>query len=141
MVPTYDDKRKVVITGGTNPVTGKTHFRLSANASKEAALAFLKQIRRYYPDAEIVIMLDRAPSHKSIIVKEYVDQDEKMHFIRLPRYTPKLNKQEDIWKWLRKKVSHNFLFDDPKSLAKAIRDGYRYLQAHPERIISLTGSV
>lgn len=70
MVPTYDDKRKVVITGGTNPVTGKTHFRLSTNASREAALAFLKQMRRYYPDAEIVIMLDRAPSHKSAIVRE-----------------------------------------------------------------------
>jgi len=141
MVPTYDDKRKVVITGGTNPVTGKTHFRLSTNASKEAALAFLKQIRRYYPDAEIVIMLDRAPSHKSAIVREYVDQDEKMHLIRLPRYTPKLNKQEDIWKWFRRRVSHNFLFDGPKSLSKAIRDGYRYLQSHPERVISLTGSV
>jgi len=140
-VPTYDDKRKVVITGGTNPVTGKTHFRLSTNASKEAALAFLKQIRRYYPDAEIVIVLDRAPSHKSTIVKEYVNQDKKMHLKRLPRYAPKLNNQGGIWKWFRKRVPHNFLFDGPKSLAESIRDGYRYLQGHPERVISLTGSV
>lgn len=141
MIPTYDDKRQVVITGGTNPVTGKTHFRLSTNASKEAALAFLKQIRRSYPDAEIVIMLDGAPSHKSHIVREYVNQDKKMHLTPLPSYAPKLNKQEDIWKWFRKRVSHNFLFDGPKSLAKAIRDSYRYLQGYPERVISLTGSV
>jgi len=141
MVPTYDDKRKVVITGGTNPVTGKTHFRLSTNASKEAALAFLKQIRRFYPDAEIVVILDRAPSHKSIIVKEYVNQDKKMHLMPLPRYAPKLNGQEGIWKWFRKRVGHNFLFDGPRFLSKAIRDGYRYLQGHPERVISLTGSV
>ena len=74
-------------------------------------------------------------------MKEYVDQDEKMHLVCLPRYAPKLNIQEDVWKWFRKKVSHNFLFDGPKSLAKAIRDGYRYLQAYPKRVISLTGSV
>jgi len=96
MVPIYDNKRQVVITGGTNPVTGKTHFRRSSNATKEAALAFLKQIRRYYPDAEIVVLLDRAPSHKSHIVREYVIQDKKMHLKCLPKYSPKLNKQEDI---------------------------------------------
>jgi len=57
----------------------------------------------------------------------------------LPKTPLGLNIQEDIWKWLRKRITHNFLFDDPKSLAKIIRDGYRYLQAHPERVISLTG--
>ena len=139
-IPTYDDKRKVVITGGTNPATGKTHFRLSTNASKEAALAFLKQMRRCYPDADIVILLDGAPSHKSIIVKEYVNQDKKMHLKPLPKYAPKLNDQEGIWKWFRKRVSHNFLFDGPKELSKAIRDGYRYLQGYPELVISLTGN-
>jgi transposase len=141
MIPTHNDKRKVVITGGTNPLTGKTHFRLSTNATKEAALAFLKQIRRYYPDAEIVILLDRSRSHKSHIVREYVVSDKRMHLILLPKYSPKLNKQEDIWKWFRKRVSHNFLFDNPKALANAIRDGYRYLQGQPERVLSLTGNM
>jgi len=139
-IPTYDDKRKVVITGGTNPATGKTHFRLSTNASKEAALAFLKQIRRIYPGAEIVVLLDGAPSHKSHIVREYAMHDKKMHLIPLPKYAPKLNDQEGIWKWFRKRVSHNFLFDGPKALSKAIRDAYRYLQGYPELVISLTGN-
>jgi hypothetical protein len=95
-IPTHDDKRKVVITGGTNPVTGKIHFRLSGSASQEAALAFLKQIRRRYPGEEIVILLDRGPSHKAGIVKEYAKQDGKMHLIRLPAYAPELDIQEDI---------------------------------------------
>jgi transposase len=141
MIPTHDDKRKVVITGGTNPVTGKTHFRLSESASQEAALAFLKQIRQRYPNMEIVILLDSGPSHKANILKEYVMQDKKMHLKRLPKYSPKLNIQEDIWKWLRKRVTHNFLFDCPKSMGNAIRNSYRYLQGHPERVISLTGKV
>jgi len=33
------------------------------------------------------------------------------------------------------------LFDGPKSLAEAIRNSYRYLQVHPERVITLTGKV
>ena len=140
-IPTYDDKRQVVITGGTNPVTGKTHFYLSANANQKAALAFLKQIRRYNPQTEIVVLLDGAPSHKANIIKEYVKQDTRMHLLPLPKYAPKLNIQEDIWKWFRKRVSHNFLFEAPKSLANAIRDNYRYLQGNPERVISLTGNV
>jgi transposase len=141
MIPTHDDKRKVVITGGTNPVTGKTHFYLSESASQKAALAFVKQMRRCYPDMEIVILLDGAPSHKANILKEYVKQDKKIHLEPLPSYAPKLNIQEDIWKWLRKRITHNFLFDTPKALANAIRNSYRYLQGHPERVISLTGKV
>ena len=141
MIPTHDDKRKVVITGGTNPVSGKTHFYLSESASQEAALAFVKQMRRRYPDMEMVILLDGAPSHKANILKEYAKHDKKIHLKPLPKYAPKLNIQEDIWKWLRKRITHNFLFDGPKSLSKAIRDGYRYLQGHPERVLSLTGKV
>jgi transposase len=141
MIPTHDDKRKVVITGGTNPVTGKTHFYLSESASQKAALAFVKQMRRRYPDMEMVILLDGAPSHKANILKEYVKQDKKIHLEPLPSYAPKLNIQEDIWKWLRKRISHNFLFDTPKALANAIRNSYRYLQGHPERVISLTAKV
>jgi transposase len=141
MIPTHNDKRKVVITGGTDPLTGKTYFRLSTRANKEAALAFLKQIRRHYPDAEIVVLLDSSRAHKSRIVKEYVSSDKKIHLVFLPKYSPKLNKQEDIWKWFRKRVSHNFLFDSPKALADAIRDGYRYLQRYPQRVLSLVGNM
>lgn len=141
MIPTHDDKRKVVITGGTDPVSGKTHFYLSESAAQEAALTFVKQIRRRYPDMEIVILLDGAPSHKANILKEYAEQDKKLHLEPLPKYSPKLNIQEDIWKWLRKRITHNFLFDDPKALANAIRNSYRYLQGHTERVISLTGKV
>jgi transposase len=141
MIPTHDDKRKVVITGGTNPVTGKTHFHLSESASQKAALAFVKHLRRLYPDMEIIILLDGGPSHKAHILKEYVKQDKMIHLKPLPQYAPKLNIQEDIWKWLRKRITHNFLFDAPKAMAHAIRNSYRYLQGHPERVISLTGKV
>ena len=130
-----------MITGGTNPLTGKTHFYLSTNANQKAALAFMKQIRRHNPQAKIMIILDGAPSHKANIIKEYVKQDTSMHLIPLPRYSPKLNIQEDIWKWLRKRITHNFMFDGPRDLSEAIRNNYRYLQAHPERVISLTGKV
>ena len=114
---------------------------MSTNANKEAALAFLKQIRRYYPDSEIVVLLDNSRAHKSHIVREYVVSDNRMHLILLPKYSPKLNKQEDIWKWFRKRVSHNFLFDSPNDLANAIRDGYRYLQRYPQRVLSLVGNM
>ena len=74
-------------------------------------LAFLKQIRQRYPDMEIIILLDGGPSHGANILKEYVIQDKKIHLEPLPKYAPKLNIQEDIWKWLRKRITHNFLFD------------------------------
>lgn len=141
MVPTYDDKGKIVVTGGSNPLTGKTHYRLSANESKEATLAFLIQIRQNYPEMEIVIILDNDSTHHAYIVKDYAMQDKKMHLKYLPSYAPELNVQENVWKWLRKRVTHNYLFENLKALGKGIQDNYRYLQGHPERVISLTGSV
>jgi len=140
-VPTYDDRGKVVISGGSDPVTGKTHFRLSGKESKEATLAFLKQIRQNYPESEIVIVLDNDSAHHAHIVKDYVEQDEKMHLKYLPSYSPHLNVQENIWKWLRKRVTHNFLFEHLDALSDGIRNAYRYLQGQPERVISMTGNV
>lgn len=139
-IGTYDDKSKIVITGGSNPVTGKTHYRLSSKESKEATLAFLMQIRRNYPDMEIVIVLDNDSSHHAYIVKDYVEQDKNMHLKYLPSYAPELNDQENIWKWMRKRVTHNFMFENLKALGKGIQDSYRYLQGHPERVLSLTGN-
>ncbi len=141
MIPTYDDKSKIVITGGTNPVVGKTHFRLSPSDSKEYILEFLKQIRRNYPGLDIVIVLDNDSSHKAKIVKKYVTQDQKMRLKYLPSYAPQLNIQENIWKWLRKRVTHNYLFESLIALGNGIRDSYRYLQGHPDKVISLSGNV
>jgi len=141
VIPTYDDKSKVVIIGGTNPVAGKTHFRLSPSDSKEAILEFLKQIRRSYPELEMVIVLDNDSSHKAKIVKEHVTQDQKLCLKYLPSYAPELNIQENIWKWLRKRVTHNYLFENLNALSNGIRDSYRYLQGHPEKVISLSGNV
>ncbi len=62
-------------------------------------------------------------------------------FINIPSQVFPELKQEYIWKWFRKRVSHNFLFDSPNALSNAIRDGYRYLQRYPQRVLSLVGNM
>lgn len=53
---------------------------------------------------------------------------------RLPSYSPKLNPIERFWKVLRRRATHNRLFDTLADLKQSIRNSLRYFQTMRERV-------
>ena len=57
----------------------------------------------------------------------------------LPTYSPTLNVIERLWKYLRRRVTHNHLFQSITELLAAVEDVVHTLSSQPEMVLSITG--
>jgi transposase len=60
-----------------------------------------------------------------------------LEFYRLPSYSPQLNVIERFWKLLRRRATHNRLFDRLADLRQSIRASLSYYQTMRGRVRSL----
>jgi putative transposase len=65
-------------------------------------------------------------------------QDE-IELVCLPTYSPKLNPVERFWKHLRRKVTHNHLFQTMEQLMEAVSSFFRDMAAAPDLVRHVTG--
>ena len=127
-VPTGDEHTKVQVYGAVAPLTGRTHYRISATLSKGHFATFLRQLERYYRGKHVLIVHDRAEQHRGPVVDMVVQEAEgRLMLMPQPRYSPNLNPQEGIWKWMRRAVTHNHWFATLQEECQAIRDFFCYL--------------
>jgi transposase len=121
---------------GAKRQTGKSKSR----RLQEAFAAHLRHVGRLYPrdrHARVVLLLDNAPWHAGQPVREALADNPHLELKRLPSYSPKLNPIERLWKALRRRATHNRLFDTLADLRRSIRNSLRYFQTMRERVKSL----
>ncbi len=58
----------------------------------------------------------------------------------LPTYSPKLNLIERLWKHLRRKVTHNHLFDGIANLVAAVEKFFTDLDGRRSEVLSVIGN-
>jgi transposase len=90
--------------------TGKSKNR----RMQEAFAEHLRHVGRVYPKdkyPEVVLLIDNAPWHTGKLVNEALADNPHLKFQRLPSYSPQLNPIERFWKKLRRRATHNRLFD------------------------------
>lgn len=69
--------------------------------SKEM-LEFLKQLVEHNKDKKVFLIWDNYKVHKAKIIEEFAElHKEYLFLINLPPYSPMLNPQENVWKWLK----------------------------------------
>jgi transposase len=109
---------------------------------QEAFAAHLRHIGRAYPRdkyPEVVILIDNAPWHRGRPVDEALADNPHLKFKRLPAYSPQLNPIERFWKKLRRRATHNRLFDSLADLKRSIRASLCYFQTLRHKVKSLLG--
>jgi transposase len=143
--------------GALNLVTGTLTTRLldsPARATKktgksktrrlqEAFAKFLEDIARKYPASRfprVVIIVDNAPWHRGALIKAVLKDLPHLEFYRLPSYCPDLNISERLWKILRRRATHNRLFETMKALRHALHGSICYFQTCRHRLLSLIQS-
>jgi len=165
VVGTRDDKDLLHVFGAVNCVTGRLHTRTLATRAKvlraerrkgpagrqqvgktrrmqAAFAAHLRDLGRAYPPhrhPRVVLIVDNAPWHRGRAVTDALAACPHLELYRLPSYSPELNVIERVWKWLRRRATHNRLFDTLADLKAAVRDALRHLQRVPRRVLSLLG--
>jgi len=107
---------------------------------QEAFAAHLRHVGRLYPKdkhPQVVLLLDNAPWHAGAPVDQALRDNPHLELKRLPSYSARLNPIERFWKVLRRRATHNRLFDTLADLKQSLRNALRYFQTMRERVKSL----
>lgn len=153
-VGTWDCKHLVYVFAVVNLVTGAVHAntlespkdakkktgKSKARRMQEAFGAHLRHIARVYPadrHERVVLLIDNAPWHRGRPIDEALRDHPHLEFKRLPSYSPQLNPIERFWKLLRRRATHNRLFDTLADLKTSIRASLCYYQTMRDRVRTL----
>jgi transposase len=116
--------------------TGKSKNR----RMQEMFAQHLRHVGRVYrkdEHGEVVLLIDNAPWHRGKLVDEALADNPHLRLKRLPSYSPHLNPIERFWKKLRRRASHNRLFDTLADLKGSIRASLCYFQTLRHKVKSL----
>jgi transposase len=105
-----------------------------------AFAAHLRHVACLYPAGRykwVVLVIDNAPWHRGKAVDEALRGNPHLAFYRLPAYSPQLNVIERFWRVLRRRATHNRLFDTPADLKRSVRSSLGYFQTVRQRVRSL----
>jgi hypothetical protein len=136
-----------VVTGVLHANTLESPARAKATTGKsktrrmqEAFAAHLRHVGRLYPaerHQRVVLILDNAPWHRGKLIDEALAACPHLEFKRLPSYSPQLNVIERFWRLLRRRATHNRLFEAMADLRRSLRASLCYYQTVRGRIRSL----
>jgi len=107
---------------------------------QRAFAGHLRHVGRMYPGDQherVVLLIDNAPWHRGKPIDEAMAQNPHLEFKRLPSYSPQLNPVERFWKVLRRRATHNRLFDAIADLKKSVRASLSYFQTVRQRVLTL----
>ena len=75
----------------------------------EVSAQYLEMILESNPDVPILLFWDRAPWHRGKAIDQVLAAQPRLEILFFPTASPDLNPQEQVWKAVRKEVSHNHL--------------------------------
>jgi hypothetical protein len=153
-VGTWDNKGLLYVLAVLNVVTAAVHAntlecprdaKRRTGKSKnrrltEAFAAHLRHVGRQYPKERyprVVLIIDNAPWHAGQAVGDALRENPHLEFKRLPPYSPQLNPVERFWRVLRRRATHNRLFDALADLKRSVRNSLSYFQTVRARVASL----
>jgi transposase len=121
---------------GAKKATGKSKTR----RMQEAFAAHLRHVAGIYPGdrhQRVVLIIDNAPWHRGQPIDEALAECPHLEFYRLPSYSPHRNAIERFWRVLRRRATHNRLFDRLGDLKNSVRNSLRYFQTVRGRVRGL----
>ena len=107
---------------------------------QEAFADHLRHVGRNYPagaNPEVVLPIDNAPWHRGTPIDAALRDNPHLRLFRLPSYSPQLNPIERFWKRLRRRATHNRLFDTLGDLRDSVRANLTYFQKAKGRMLRL----
>ena len=102
-------RAKTNFYGSLNLQTGQEIAMRSDLMNAEISAYHLEMILEANPDVPILLFWDRAPWHRGKAIDQVLAENPRLELIFFPTASPDLNPQEQVWKAVRKEVSHNHL--------------------------------
>ena len=104
-------RKRVNINGAYNAEEKKVIVREDESINSQSTIALIKQIKEQQCEGIIYLVADNATYYRSRIVKEFLNENQRVKMLFLPPYSPNLNLIERLWKFLKKKVIYNEYYE------------------------------
>ncbi len=96
------NKGGLCVTSAISPA-GRMVFRIEKDTiHAKQYIEFLQQVMKNNPNRKIIVIEDNAPPHIAGLVKVFAEENKnKIAVYYLPTYSPDLNPDEKVWKYLK----------------------------------------
>ena len=140
-VETPGNNRKQVMFGVVNRRSGQTHFQLSARKRSLDFQQFVDdQVVPAYLQADLIFLIvDGASIYTSKSTRARLAGRPQVVLVPLPSYAPKLNLQEQIWRWLRADVTHDHFFGSLEATVTAAKRFFAKVAEQPDAVLQRIG--
>jgi transposase len=146
-VPTPGQNVKRYGFGAVNFLSGQLTYGFGERKNSEGFCALVEQIVQEYCPGEsytgpkVAMVVDNYIIHRSKKSKGMLEKyTDRLLVVPLPSYAPKLNVIERLWKHLRRKVTHNHLFESIEKLVEAADQFFQSLDRCRIQVLSIIGS-
>jgi putative transposase len=137
-VPAAGTNKRICVYGALNYKSGQAHYLTHAKKNASQFNQFLKQLLNAKRDRFVVLVIDNASYHVTRATLEiFIEHEEHIFVVWLPKYSPELNAIEGLWGYLKKSALNNYFFGTVENLEKAIDEAFGELNQHPETALSL----
>lgn len=109
----------------------KRHFDGSINSEK--IVEGLKHLRRHIKKPFIVIW-DQSRTHKSLLVKAYLEKHPEIQIEYLPAYAPELNPEEYCHGNVKRRMK-NAIFYSKEEIRQSLDSGFARLRKRPDILL------
>lgn len=117
---------------------GRVHWAFMEGKSSAYVCRFMRQVRRWYPEHEVWVVLDRDQPHpcKSRQTRRAM-RELKLHWITLPKGSPDDNPVETLFSDIQLMILDNSDDADPKTTQRRISAHWRGRNRRHDRIIHI----
>ena len=92
----YTGSHKKITIYGSLALDGRQFFRTYDRFNTVTFVAYLKELQKRFGKA--VLICDRAPQHRSKLVKEFLRKNKNVRIMYFPKGSPYLNAVEECWR-------------------------------------------
>lgn len=131
------NRGSVAVTSAISP-GGRMVFRIEkGKVNSKTFIDFLKQIIKNHPWRKLIIIADNAPTHTAKKVKDFIKKNRnKIAVYFLPTYSPDLNPDEGVWKYLKNVKLKAHQARNKKEFIPLVRSKMKSIQRKPNVIRS-----
>ena len=135
-IKTYGKHEGVKLVGCLDYETGKVCVEEHKKYNAKTFLSFLKNVLKQYPKGKIVMILDNAKIHHAKLIQPFLNENlKRLELVFLPPYSPKLNRIEKLWKWLKDSVINNVFFHSVIEIKNAVKKFIDWVNTIPQIVI------
>ena len=122
-VMTPGEQQSFYVLGAVEAKSGQFCGILSEKHRSVEFLGLVDTMLEVWPDKQLYVVMDNYIIHESEITNSQLENNQekycRFHRVFLPTYSPWLNPIERFWRFMRRRLTHDYFFETIHQLKRA----------------------